>query len=259
MGKYEGFEDLNIFEDLPINIELCGHYSKKDRIEIVKLLNEFNITNLAQLFEAYDRGVFNDGRKKYNKAIKGTIELLRFKYLQEDIISDLILSEKVGYDKDDFGKKLLDSLSWHKLIRLLGTRNGIIIYNYFNSCGVYKNEIGTPTQFNKDISFFELLDIFASDMKYHYFFLKDNGGYRNADFFEFASESLNDILKRIELLREYHVLKSEKNSSEDLSSRKKELDRLLEQRKILDSQIATASEIYLLTQEGIRRNEKRNK
>lgn len=72
--KYSKYKDMLIKTDLPI-------FFTKNRIDnIDKYFESLGIVTLQDLFEAYDRGKFNDNRFKFNKEIKGQTKLLKYYY-----------------------------------------------------------------------------------------------------------------------------------------------------------------------------------
>lgn len=245
MGQYKQFEHLNIFKDLPFDITFVnGNLTPKKKV--IETLTNLNISNLAQLFEAYDNGAFNDGRKGENKNIKASIELLRFKYLQEDIIADVFLSEKIETEKVGVYDDSMSSKSSKKLRRLLGTDSAFILESYFNTAGNYKpryfGEEYKARRSMKNISIFNLLRMFIEDTEYHNNILKRHleGKWKNEKCFEIDSTEIQDILQRIELVIEYVALKSTKPLKEIdaiIKNRQKELERLQNQRRLLDIQI----------------------
>ena len=87
---YSGFRNIKL-SDLPIEfvVSNCSE-------NYPKILSDNGITNLEELFEAYDNGIFNDGRKTGYKTLKGTIEILKNNYLGEPLIADSYLDLKIG-------------------------------------------------------------------------------------------------------------------------------------------------------------------
>ena len=72
--KYSKYKDMLIKTDLPI-------FFTKNRLDnIDKYFESLEIKTLQDLFEAYDRGKFNDNRFKFNREIKGQTKLLKYYY-----------------------------------------------------------------------------------------------------------------------------------------------------------------------------------
>ena len=258
MEQYKQFEHINIFSDLPIDITIVAGTSGKKHV--IDFLSNLNINNLAQLFEAYDNGVFNDGRRKYNKLIKASIELLRFKYLQEDIVADVIMSESIETELIGVNNNLknITSKSSNKLCRLLGTFNTqLIIDNYFVKDGrlfepeFFGIEYKPRRNFRENITVMELLDIFRRDTEYHNALLREqlDSSYGNEKRFENYSAMLHDILQRIALVDEYRELKLGGSLDASLRFRKKELERLQKQKRVLDKQVEMLEASLKLLQE----------
>ncbi len=243
MEKYKQLEHINIFDDLPINILLInGAYQKK---RVIEFFDNLGISNLSQLFEAYDNGVFNDGRKKHNKLIKASIELLRFKYLREDIIADVFLFEKIKTEKVGL-YDIMSSESRNKLMRLLGSDCSYLLESYFNTGGSYKDVYyGQENKKRKNmenISIFGLLRAFRDDTEFRNDILESHleGKWKSEKNFECDSEDIHDILQRIVLIEEYRASKLDRPTEEieaAITHRQKELKRLQNQRRILDKQI----------------------
>lgn len=82
---------MNEINNLNINSDLLIFIDK----ETLDYLNKLNINTLGELFEAYNNGVFNDKRKKYNKNLVGQIEFLMSYYLKTPLIATELLKEPI--------------------------------------------------------------------------------------------------------------------------------------------------------------------
>lgn len=90
---YSIFRYINIFTDLEIDLHIGDEKNVKNVIS--SQLESYGIETLEQLFESYDNGLFDDLRKSGHRTIKGIVELLKFRYLNEPLVADQVLSEKV--------------------------------------------------------------------------------------------------------------------------------------------------------------------
>lgn len=119
---YSIFRHINIFTDLPLDLYIGDEKNVKHVIPTQ--LEELEITTLDQLFSAYDNGIFNDMRRSGNRTIKGIIELLRYKYLNEPLVADDFLDNKVLESKQKEGSvKVINLLS-----RLGLTQDEILLF-----------------------------------------------------------------------------------------------------------------------------------
>lgn len=103
---------MNEINNLNINSDLVIFIDK----ETLAYLSKLNINTLGELFDAYNNGVFNDKRKKYNKNIVGQIEFLMSYYLKTPLIASELLKESILlHEESNFygsnsNKKLRDNL-----------------------------------------------------------------------------------------------------------------------------------------------------
>lgn len=119
---YSIFRHVNIFTDLSINLYIGDEKNVKHVIPT--LLEELEITTLEQLFLAYDEGKFNDMRRSGNRTIKGVVELLRYVYLNEPLVADEFLDNKVIESYQENGSvKVINLLS-----RLGLTQDEILLF-----------------------------------------------------------------------------------------------------------------------------------
>lgn len=89
---YSIFRHINIFTDLEIDLHIGDEKNVKNVIS--SQLENYGIETLEQLFESYDNGLFDDLRKSGHRTIKGIVELLKFRYLNEPLVADQVLTEK---------------------------------------------------------------------------------------------------------------------------------------------------------------------
>ncbi len=218
-SKYEKFKNIPIWE--------TGLIRNKSNICNI-LVNKNGIISLADLFEKDDRREidydYNFYSKNYHREyIRAIIRLIRFKYLQEDLIGDIYLEKeyhKVDILTDEFGKEMA-------ILGFTPTEARQII----EQAHTYKDE-------------FTLKDIILSS---------------NLDFTGTHLYSQDILLTKINLLKEYIIYKEQKaNKIEyppDLNSLLKEerrlIDQLINYNSLCQSISARLSEIQKIKENAI--------
>ena len=137
-NKYSQFRNISIKKDLPI------FFTSEIYNNIDEYFEKLGIETLEDLFAEYDKGTFNDKRKKFNKEIKGQTRLLMYYYMGTPLNGTEVLNEEIPNDNihifndSFFDKKYEDELNF---IGITNTELGMI-YSYcvheINITDVYK-------------------------------------------------------------------------------------------------------------------------
>lgn len=233
---YSQFREISI-SDLPI---------KFVRRDFLRIFESNGITNLEQLFEAYDNGIFKDGRKTGYQTLKGMIEILKNAYLDEPLIADSCLDLKHIYAED---RKGFENKVWNKLQRLGLTTNEIVILENY-----YRDNFNIPPLFLNDYNTIEsIMCSLQNNQEYQTSFLAESFT-RN---FRKCNTENNEIINRrteiskmeivelqnlnfkMSVLLEHHNKKKDRYQSHDeiIANLKKDLISLTRIKNGLDFQI----------------------
>ena len=191
MKQYDQFRDIRIEESgLLLN-------NNKDTLYSILRLN--NIITLKDLFEKYDQNVINFGKfEKQNYyfedlALKGRVELIRYKYLGTILPFEHILYENIGV-KDNSS---VDKKEYQDIVR----RN----YYYASHLGLTRQMIGCL--FFKEKKDATLIELIISE------YGKDRG-------YNYSKLGLEMYVRILELLIKYHNEKEhDYNNSEEQNTK----------------------------------------
>lgn len=237
---YSQFREVSI-NDLPIKFVVSNTIEKYP-----KILEEHGITNLEQLFNAYDRGLFNDGRKTGYKALKGMVEILKNVYLGEPLVADSYLEVK----PNSFDGWAFDNEFNNKIKRLGLTIMEIIILEDY-----YAKKMFTKEDDFSNLNLMDIMNSFVNDKDYQTLIISEaitfvdrvneRHGYkpdRNEPLGSYTTnrvKELQNLIFKISVLSNYYKKNKENTQSQDevLVSLKKELESLFSMKKGLDYQI----------------------
>lgn len=149
---YSKFRTVSISNDVPIIFVGMDDY-----------FQNLGINTLEELFIAYDNGVFNDRRKKFNTEIKGQTEILMSYYMETPLIADDFLETGINIsDNDTINAWLVDRENTQALYRLgITYKECALLYQY---CINRKEHILADK--NKNAEIMEIIKEFANDKEY---------------------------------------------------------------------------------------------
>lgn len=195
---YSKFKSVSIRSDLPITF-VGDNY--RDIDDIYEFFKHLGINTLEELFVAYDNGLFNDRRKKYNAEVKGQTELLMSYYMGTPLIAEDVLEEWVNIGTvKNIESWLFDDKRIKKLLTRLGiTREERWILHSFL---ITKKDFVIATR-NHNTQIIDIIESFATDKEYQFGIVSDTFGKMyskiiqnikfKADFFKKYLESKKDI------------------------------------------------------------------
>lgn len=154
---YSKFKSMSISSDLPI--AFVGYINAN----IDDFFKNLGINTLEDLFIAYDNGIFNDKRKKFNMEVKGQTEILMSYYLGTPLIGDHFLEMTINIkDNDNINSWVGNRKNRQALLRLgLTDEECSLLYEY---CINKKKYILADENHNARIM--EIVKEFASDEEY---------------------------------------------------------------------------------------------
>lgn len=237
---YSRFRNV-IIDDLPIKFSVSNLIE-----EYPKILEEHGITNLEQLFQAYDNGNFNDGRKTGYKPLKGMVEILKNVYLGEPLVADSYLEMKPnGHDSNLF------KTEFNNKIRRLGlTSSELFILGEYYTSKIEED----PYKF-LNLNLMDIMNSFFNDKDYQMQFLSKSVTFveniyeninkkydSNSRIFQHVThdvDELQNLIFKISVFSNYYKMKNKSTQSQDevIELLKKELESLFLRKKGLDFQI----------------------
>lgn len=153
---YSKFREIMVKDDLPFKF-----ISNDFRRDIYSVFEELGIITLEDLFIAYDKGVFNNGRKRFYVEIKGQIELLMTYYMNTPLIGDEALERRVNVKSQDSINDW-DVRSKNELKRVgISPAESYMLYDYCSQNG--SKMITRP---DGTISVLQIMRNFADDDKF---------------------------------------------------------------------------------------------
>lgn len=154
---YSKFRSISISSDLPITFVGFTFANIDDYFQ------NLGINTLEELFVAYDNGVFNDRRKKFNAEVKGQTEILMSYYMGTPLIADEFLETKINIrDNDSINAWLEDRKNTQALFRLgITDEERMLLYQY---C-INKKEYILADE-NSNARIMEIIKEFATDKEY---------------------------------------------------------------------------------------------
>lgn len=154
---YSKFRSISISSDLPITFVGFTFANIDDYFQ------NLGINTLEELFVAYDNGVFNDRRKKFNAEVKGQTEILMSYYMGTPLIADEFLETKINIrDNDSINAWIEDRENTQALFRLgITDEERMLLYQY---C-INKKEYILAEE-NSNARIMEIIKEFATDKEY---------------------------------------------------------------------------------------------
>ena len=151
---YSKFRKISIETDIPINF-LSVYYIKS-------YLKKLNIQTLEDLFNAHDKGIFNDDRKRYNMEIKSQTEMLMSYYMETPLIVDQTLEERIYFKEASNLDLWFNQKHYNALVRSgLASDEIQVLYNY-----MLDRHEDIISIFDNTITILKVLKKFADDKMY---------------------------------------------------------------------------------------------
>lgn len=231
---YSELANISIYDSLGGNIKFDQG--------IIDILEKKGIENLAQLFEAYDKKRLNCGRnttqKRDIKALRGTVELLKYKYFGDDLIADTVL-DRVSFSDPMFPdyyavpgtKSGKNGEDVEDIIRLGFTLDEYIeLDNYFDK-----------TMNKENVSLIQLLQAFYNDETFCETY-KDIivMGYKEEEkekAYNYYLAQTENIKNKIAIILDYYLSKNRVETNNVIEMMRAQLDSLIRIRDNLDKQI----------------------
>ncbi len=213
---YSKFKSVSIRSDLPITF-VGDNY--RDIDDIYEFFKHLGINTLEELFVAYDNGLFNDRRKKYNAEVKGQTELLMSYYMGTPLIAEDILEEwvNIGTIKDIESWVFDDKRIVESLTRLGITKEERRILHSF----IYIKRDFIIASRNRNTQIIDIIESFAADKEYQSGIVSDAFG-------KMYSKIIQNIKFKTDFFKKY--LKSKKDIEMGLIKQPTYVDRELVQK-----------------------------
>lgn len=153
---YSRFSSLSISNDLPITFVNFDH-------NIDNYFQKLQISTLEELFNAYDNGVFNNQRIKFNRELKGQIEILMSYYIGTPLIFDDYLEAIINISSVNSINAWFTDSSHRQSMRRLGiTEEEFYMLYYYCS---KKNE-QILSSHNGKVNVMDIIRGFANENEY---------------------------------------------------------------------------------------------